>query len=192
MKPLVIPEDKILVEYAPGKHRLEKRIPEQLASGASYRKKVRWAQEMLEKELGPQEAAGGPRAYSRPFSGGSPPPAGPERDGLLGSLKSSRIPKAPNKTENRYRTERLLPMYPDFAIHYEAIKLRLADGTWYIPDFLVAPIHVGQRLELHEVKAPHRFAEKGMLKWKWAKEKYGHIFRFVFAMWRDGKWEIKE
>lgn len=97
--------------------------------------------------------------------------------------------RSPNKTESLYMVEKLGTTDTNSCVMYEAIKLRLDDGTFYVPDFVVT----GEEMpELHEVKAPHRFAEKGRLKWRWAKQLYGHIFRFVFAMRVKGGWRIEE
>jgi hypothetical protein len=54
-----------------------------------------------------------------------------------------------NKTEARYSAH--LAMRPDIVWHsFEGMKFRLADKTWYTPDFTV--MLASGVIELHEVK----------------------------------------
>jgi hypothetical protein len=61
-----------------------------------------------------------------------------------------------NQTEKRYAQhlaiQKAAGLITDF--RFEAIKLRLAHRTWYMPDFLVviAVAHGGSRIQVHEVK----------------------------------------
>lgn len=58
-----------------------------------------------------------------------------------------------NKTETAYAEALAL----DVDVHsyrFESFKLRLADNTWYTPDFAV--LYFDGRMELHEVKATWR------------------------------------
>ncbi len=60
---------------------------------------------------------------------------------------------------------------------FESVKLRLADRTWYAPDFLV--IGTDGILEFHEVKGGH-FEDDARVKIKVAAEAFPE-FRFVVA-----------
>lgn len=70
---------------------------------------------------------------------------------------------------------------------FEPFKLRLADNTYYTPDFAVID---GGKLEFHEVKGFWR--EDALVKFKVAAEK----FPFLFCAWRKlrvsegGGWEL--
>ena len=70
---------------------------------------------------------------------------------------------------------------------FEPIKLRLADSTYYTPDFAVMD---AGKLEFHEVKGFWR--EDALVKFKVAAEK----FPFMFLAWRKrkvregGGWEL--
>lgn len=78
---------------------------------------------------------------------------------------------------------------------YEPIKLRLADGAYYVPDFLVAKhryfLDEEVRLEFHEVKGFWR--EKALVKFKVAAELFPW-FRFLAIRKKKvkegGGWEI--
>lgn len=66
-----------------------------------------------------------------------------------------------NKTERWYATHVLAPMVANGEINswaFEGLKLRLADRTWYTPDFMV--ITSTGLIEFHEIKgswtAPHQ------------------------------------
>lgn len=67
---------------------------------------------------------------------------------------------------------------------FEGVKLRLADKTWYSPDFLV--LLTDGSVEIHEVKG---FVEDdARAKWKIAAETYP-LFAFVWATRRKGEWK---
>jgi hypothetical protein len=70
---------------------------------------------------------------------------------------------------------------------FEAIKLKLADGAWYTPDFLVQTLDT---LEIHEVKGFFREAAK--VRWKVAKSIYGGMFKFVLVRKGVGGWTFHE
>jgi len=62
---------------------------------------------------------------------------------------------------------------------YEPVKFNI--GTWYIPDFMVirlrqfidrGEITTAYFFEFHEVKRPHRFRERGIVKFKAAQKTY--------------------
>lgn len=70
---------------------------------------------------------------------------------------------------------------------YEGLRLRLADGALFSPDFTV--VVKGGVLELHEVKGQWREAAK--VRWKLAKESFPFVFKLVTKE-RSGKFTITE
>lgn len=77
---------------------------------------------------------------------------------------------------------------------FEAMKLRLADNTFYTPDFLVVARDLG--LEAHEVKSIWSTGKPGWhedarVKIKVAAEMFP--LRFIAAtLMRDGSWQFEE
>lgn len=69
---------------------------------------------------------------------------------------------------------------------FDAIKLRLADNTFYIADFFV--MRAGGRLEVHEVKG--FWEEDARLKIKVAAEIYP--FQFFGVTRERGAWKLEE
>ena len=105
----------------------------------------------------------------------------------LGRLKKGQL----NKTEQSYQDHLELLMRAGEILWYkfEGLKLRLADNTFYTPDFFV--MMASGQLEAHEVKG---FAmDDSVVKIKVAAE----IFPFVFKMAKvrpkklGGGWDIK-
>ncbi len=98
-----------------------------------------------------------------------------------------------NKTEARFKAECLDGVDGIWDVHYASVKLRLADRTWYTPDFLVH--RLGSGLEFYEVKgswkAPHQ--EDSRVKLKVAAELYPQ-FQFFAAVpnKETGGWDIEE
>jgi len=97
-----------------------------------------------------------------------------------------------NKTEARFHEllfeQKVKGNILDF--EYERIKLKLADATFYTPDFVVYPL-VGNYtdnpcLKFIEVKGPF-IRDDAMVKFKVAKEMFKH---FDFEMWqlKDSTW----
>ena len=68
---------------------------------------------------------------------------------------------------------------------FEALKLRLADRTYYTPDFLVVAENT---IELHEVKG--HWEDDARVKWKVAAEQYPW-FKFVAVMRVRREWKIE-
>ena len=110
-----------------------------------------------------------------------------QRFRALGRMKAGTM----NKTEQSYAEDVL-----DLALargdirwyKFEAIKLRLADGTFYEPDFLV--LTDKSLLECHEVKGAY-LAEMSLVKPRVAASMFP--FRFVLAQKvRKGEWKIEE
>lgn len=106
----------------------------------------------------------------------------------LGRLKTGEM----NKTEAAYRADLLLRLQAGEVawFKFEGVKLRLADNTFYSPDFAVM-LASGQ-LEMHEVKG--YWQDDARVKIKVAADLYP--FRFIAVRPRakkdGGGWEIEE
>lgn len=72
-----------------------------------------------------------------------------------------------------------------FGYFFESFKLRLADKTWYTPDFLV--ILADGTLEFHETKGFRR--DDAMVKIKVAAEQYP-VFAFLLVEQAQGAWAM--
>lgn len=91
-------------------------------------------------------------------------------------------------------TERLYAQHLDLRIHigevvrydFESMRLRLADDTWYTPDFAV--YCADGTLEFHEVKGGY-IRDDAMVKFKVASEKYP--FPFVMAQYSKRSWKFR-
>jgi len=91
-----------------------------------------------------------------------------------------------NGTEHLY--SQLLDCSSEVAIwKFETIKLRLADRTWYTPDFFV--IKTDASCEFHEVKGFWR--DDARVKIKVAAELFP-MFRFIAIQKVDGEWKTEE
>ena len=93
-----------------------------------------------------------------------------------------------NKLEAAYEAILKAKMLAGEIKHYafEALKLRLADNTFYTPDFLV--INQSDQIELHEVKG--FMTDDAAVKLKVAAEM--HPFRFFLVTKSGSQWNIKE
>ena len=96
-----------------------------------------------------------------------------------------------NKTEAAYAF-RLDLLREELGIEswlFESVKLRLADNTWYTPDFFVI---CEDHFEVHEVKGFWR--EDARVKWKVAAEQYPW-FKFIAAQVipkkHGGGWKVE-
>lgn len=100
-----------------------------------------------------------------------------------GKLKERKM----NKTEVAYEQRLNLLQKAGEILWYrfEAIKLRLADNTWYTPDFMV--LDKFNVMELHEVKGFWR--DDARVKIKVAADQYP--FRFLAVSKKKGGWEIE-
>ena len=67
---------------------------------------------------------------------------------------------------------------------YESVKLRLADGAWYMPDFCV--LTPDGFVEFHEIKGYAREAWK--VRHKVAVDRFGTAFAFRVISKRAGRW----
>jgi hypothetical protein len=94
-----------------------------------------------------------------------------------------------NKTEAAYalRLEWQKQSGEILDYRYEAIKLRLADKTFYTPDFfVVCPDH----MEIHEVKGGF-YREAARVRFNVAAEQFPW-FRFILARYVKKEWVIEE
>jgi len=109
--------------------------------------------------------------------------------GALGRLRVGQM----NKTEAAYAGYLKLLLYAGQISWYrfEGMKFRLADKTFYSPDFAVLlPDGV---MEMHEVKGARAiFQDDAKVKIKVAAEMYPFVFRVIYPkLKRDGGgWEI--
>ncbi len=97
-------------------------------------------------------------------------------------------PGVMNKLEMKYARELELQKAAGIiqAYWYEGIKLRLADKTFYSPDFLV--LMADNSLEVRETKG--FMMEDANIKLKCAAEKFP--FKFVLIKWQRGAWTSQE
>lgn len=108
----------------------------------------------------------------------------PKQIYALGRLKTGVM----NKTEAEYEQMLKLRQHAGDVLWYEfePFKLRLADNTFYTPDFIVMPAN--RELEVHEIKG--FWTDDARVKIKVAAAKF-HIFRF-FAIKKVRKaWEVE-
>lgn len=107
----------------------------------------------------------------------------------LGRLKTG----AMNKTESAYSQylETLRHAGEIVWFKFEGVKLRLADNTFYTPDFMV--MGANGLIEMHEVKGARAiFTDDAKVKVKVAADTYPFPFVVVFpiAKNRGGGWEF--
>lgn len=100
-----------------------------------------------------------------------------------------------NKTEAAYAAHLELRRIAGEVVWYrfEGLKFRLADNTFYTPDFAV--MLVDRQMECHEVKgAAAIFQDDAKVKSKIAAEAYPFVFRICIPKTRKdgGGWEITE
>lgn len=109
----------------------------------------------------------------------------------LGRLKSGQM----NKTEAAYGQHlELRKRAGEIAWYkFEGLKLRLADNTFYSPDFFVM-LSSGE-LEVHEVKgAKGIFTDDARVKVKVAAELYPFAFKVIYPVpaKAGGGWKVEE
>lgn len=97
-------------------------------------------------------------------------------------------PGVMNKLEARYARELEIQKNTGqiLAYWYEGIKFRLADKTFYSPDFLV--MKADNSLEIHETKG--FMMDDAAVKLKCAAEKFP--FKFVLVKWQKSAWVFTE
>ncbi len=120
-----------------------------------------------------------------------PPPQGshradPPAQGPFPPKESPREPKGPNKTEARYRAERLRGL----DARYEAVTFRLANGHRYTPDWVVFDPD-GRPVECHEIKGSYQMHSHGRarLAFDQARTEIPGL-TWVWATWTGKKWKI--
>lgn len=94
-----------------------------------------------------------------------------------------------NKTEERYLNEVLRPLLyvgQVLDIKFEGLKLRLADNTFYTPDFVVVR---NECIEIHEVKG--HWEDDARVKIKVAAQMFPWL-RFIAVQHKDKKWVTEE
>ena len=106
-----------------------------------------------------------------------------------------KIPPRILTPEYRSGDEKRYAEYLDLLYHageildwfYEPCKWKMADKTYYVPDFLVI---YPDRIEFVEVKGYEkgRFGEKGVLKFKAIADKFPY-FAWKLVSWRNKQWE---
>ncbi len=93
-----------------------------------------------------------------------------------------------NKLEQKYarelETQKVAGLIQ--AYWYEGIKLRLADKTFYTPDFFV--LMADNSLEAHECKG--FMMDDANVKLKCAADKFP--FKFLLIKWTRGGWDTRE
>jgi hypothetical protein len=144
---------------------------------------MRWTEEEYAQYL---KRAGAPGAANK-ADVSSPPFALPQNEAK--NLATGRLPdQGMNKTEAAYDAHLwLLRKAGDVLWHkFEAVKLRLADATFYTPDFLVLPS--SGIIEVHETKGFWR--EDARIKIKVAASIYP--FKFVGIKKNGDGWEREE
>lgn len=156
---------------------------------------IRWTPEQLaefnkrcRKPAAPEPVAEGRIAYDLTMTGktpaAAPAPTGKEKLQALGRLRDGSM----NKTEARYAAHLDLLKHQGVILWYEfeGIKLRLADRTYYTPDFFV--MRADGQLEAHEVKG--FMMDDANVKVKVAGEMYP--FRFIIVRLIKGSFTFTE
>ena len=95
-----------------------------------------------------------------------------------------------NRLEKNYYEEVLKPklLAGEYTwVAFEPFKLRLADNTFYTPDFVA--ISKDGQLEVHEVKG--FWEDDARVKWKIAAEQF-YFFRFFAITVKNKLWSIEE
>ncbi len=107
-----------------------------------------------------------------------------------------------NKTEERRYAELLALEHAGHiakgSILYEEVKFRLGKACFYTPDFLYVRTS-DMRAVVEEIKGDRALLSKhedGLIKWKVAAERFGHLFHFKMLIARKkkegGGWETRE
>lgn len=98
--------------------------------------------------------------------------------------------KGMNKTERAYAQHLLCRMLDgDVAwFEFEAVKFRLADRSWYAPDFIV--MRSDGMLELHEVKGA--MEDDAAVKLRLMPRLYSMFRLFIVRARKGGGWDLEE
>jgi hypothetical protein len=112
----------------------------------------------------------------------------PESGGARRAIRQSR--REPNKTERRFEQEYLKPMLMSGQIdrcgEHESIRLKIANGLTYTPDW---PTWKDGRLQFWEIKGA-RLWDDAIVKLKIAARAYPDI-DFCVCQWKGGIWIIQ-
>ena len=77
-------------------------------------------------------------------------------------------------------------------VRHHPLRLRIADGVSYQPDFLV--VRLDGVIEMHEVKGGYKKDskryDKGRIKFRTAAEAFPW-FQFVWVTWQKGQWQVE-
>ncbi len=122
-----------------------------------------------------------------PGAPASPVPGSMDQFHALGRLAKGKM----NKTEAAY-AQRLAALKHDGTIldwKFHAIRVRLADNTFYEPDFLV--LAASGQIEIHECKGTYT-TDKGQLKVKLCAETLPWFRVFKCSRQKSGEWLIQE
>jgi hypothetical protein len=104
---------------------------------------------------------------------------------ILGHKKTSHTLGRMNATEQSYFAVLQGSVRADDVILFEQIKLRLADKTWYTPDFCIVS---SEGISFHEAKGWMR--DDAAVKIKVAASQYP-MFKFFIAKKIKGGWDVK-
>lgn len=142
---------------------------------------LRWTQDEVNRAL----------AKNKHLSIGDKPPEFTPRKAVqtISEAKPPKIAKrakGPNKTELEW-LKHLEATHPGTIIRFEAYKLRLADGCYYIPDFAIEYKDV---VEFYEVKGDFIFS-KALNKPKMAAEVFPQLFRMAHKT-KEWGWVVTE
>ena len=105
-----------------------------------------------------------------------------------GEIKKVKIPKRTWETETQYAAMLNLMLKAGEIEGYkaQAFKVRLADNTWYTPDFMV---HYHSHVEVHEIKGGW-ITDKGKIKFKIARDLWPiYDWRMMQGKKRKGVYE---
>lgn len=96
-------------------------------------------------------------------------------------------PDRMNKTERRYslRLDAFRMGKEILWWAFESIKFRLADRTWYTPDFVI--IRRDKSMEFHEVKGGFIY-DDSKVKFKTCREIYSQLGTWRMMQWKGGEW----
>jgi hypothetical protein len=103
------------------------------------------------------------------------------------AVRPRQLPGQMNKTEARYLADVIEPgiaagKYRSW--RFESLKFKLADKTFYTPDFQVINAHTGE-IELHEIKGG-RIEDDAMVKFKVAAAQYPE-YRWLLQQQKNTK-----
>jgi hypothetical protein len=119
--------------------------------------------------------------YKRKVREGKLKPRGADVQVDIPKAKPAHVTGKMNGTEKRFRDE----IIRDKPHAFERAKFRLADNTWYTPDFMVIE---DNGITFYEIKGGF-VRSTGMAKWKIAAD-LNPWFTWKWAQYKDGKWTI--